>query len=87
MDTSPWPEALTRFGIDDPLEPEKAAPRLRKSLRQAAPYLDSTPPPLAEIRDFTIAGPAGDIPARLYIPQGSQAPAPMCFFTHGAIRY
>ena len=83
METKNWPEALTRFGIEDPLEPAKAAPRMRKSLRQAAPFLDSAAPPLKSVEDFTIAGPAGEIAARLYIPQGSQTPAPLCFFTHG----
>jgi len=83
METKNWPEALTRFGIEDPLEPAKAAPRMRKTLRQAAPFLDSAAPPLQSVQDFTITGPAGEIPARLYIPQGSETPAALCFFTHG----
>lgn len=83
METNHWPEALTKFGIEDPLEPAKAAPRMRKSLRQAAPFLDAVAPPLQSVENFVIAGPDRDIPARLYIPQGSQAPAPICLFTHG----
>ena len=83
METNHWPEALTKFGIEDPLEPAKAAPRMRKSLRQAAPFLDAVAPPLQSVENFVIAGPDRDIPARLYIPQGSQGPAPICLFTHG----
>lgn len=83
METTHWPEALTKFGIEDPLEPAKAAPRMRRSLRQAAPFLDTAAPPVQSVEDFTIPGPAGEIPARLYVPQGSKSPAPLCFFTHG----
>lgn len=83
MDITPWGQALAKFGLDDPLEPASAAPRLRQSLRQAAPLMDSTPPPLDEVRALILPGPAGDIPARLYIPQGSVAPAPTVLFTHG----
>ena len=83
MDTTPWGQALAKFGLDDPLEPAKAAPRLRTSLAQAAPLMDSTPPPLQETRDLAVPGPAGDIPARLYIPQGSTEPAPTCLYIHG----
>lgn len=83
MDTAHWPEALVKFGIDDPFEPSRAAPGMRKALRSAIPHMDVQPPPLEEVQDFAIPGPAGDIPARLYIPYGSAAPAPCALFTHG----
>lgn len=34
-------------------------------------------------RDFTVPGPGGPIPVRLYTPQGSQAPAPLLVYFHG----
>lgn len=81
--TTPWGQALAKFGMDDPLEPAKAAPRLRRSLRQAVPAMEATPPPLAEIRDLTIPGPEGEIPARLYRPPNCEAPSPTVLFMHG----
>ncbi|MGK0266639.1 MAG: acetyl esterase [Maricaulis sp.] len=83
MNTSPWTRALTRFGLEDPFEPGRTATHMRKALRDAAPHLDVTPPPVEAVRDLTIPGPAGDIPARLYIPNGSTAPAPCVLFCHG----
>jgi acetyl esterase len=38
--------------------------------------------PVAEVRDFTIHGPSGPIPARAYDPQSS-APAPALIYFHG----
>jgi acetyl esterase len=38
---------------------------------------------LAIKKDFTIPGPAGDIPARLYDPRNSREPGPVVVFYHG----
>ena len=38
---------------------------------------------LATIRDLTIPGPAGDIPARLFDPRESREPGPVVVFFHG----
>lgn len=83
MDTTAWPQALTKFGLDDPFEPARAAPGLRKSLRDAIPFMDVKPPAVDRVEDLLIPGPAGDTPARLYIPFGSTAPAPVTLFLHG----
>ena len=83
MDTSPWTRALSSFGLDDPFEPGRTMPHMRKALRDAAPHLDATPPPIKAVRELMIPGPAGDIPARLYIPDGSVEPAPCVLFCHG----
>ena len=83
MTTSPWTRALTSFGLDDPFEPGRTTPHMRKALRDAAPHLDVTPPPVEAVRNLTIPGPAGGIPARLYIPNGSAEPAPCVLFCHG----
>ena len=50
METPTWPEALTKFGMPDPLEPARAAPRMREALRNATPHMDVRPPDLAEVR-------------------------------------
>ena len=83
MDTSPWTRALNKFGLEDPFEPGRTAAHMRKALHDAAPHIDVTPPPVEAVRDLTIPGPAGEIPARLYIPNGSTAPAPCLLFCHG----
>ena len=83
MDTSPWTRALNKFGLEDPFEPGRTATHMRKALHDAAPHIDVTPPPVESVRNLTIPGPAGDIPARLYIPNGSVTPAPCLLFCHG----
>lgn len=83
MENSPWGQALSKFGFEDPLEPARAAPRLRESLRQAAPLMDAVPPPLDSVRPVSLPGPAGEMSARYYIPQGSSQPAPCALFLHG----
>ena len=83
MDTTQWPEALVKFGIEDPFEPARTAPRMRQALRNATPHMDVKAPDLAAVEDFAIPGPAGDIPARLYIPFGSVGPAPLTLYMHG----
>ncbi|OLF71882.1 hypothetical protein AWH62_12155 [Maricaulis sp. W15] len=83
MDAPAWPEALTKFGLQDPLEPARAAPRMREALRNAAPHMDVRAPDLAEVRDLAVPGGTGEIAARLYRPNGADAPGPCTFFTHG----
>lgn len=83
MDTSVWTRALSSFGLDDPFEPGRTTSHMRKALRDAAPHLDVTPPAVEAVRNLNIPGPAGDIPARLYIPNGSVEPAPCVLFCHG----
>jgi len=83
MDTSRWPEALVKFGIDDPFEPARSAPHMRRALRNATPHMDVKPPALEAVEELVIPGPAGEIPARLYIPFGSTGPAPMTLYMHG----
>ena len=78
-----WTTALDRFGLEDPFAPDKSARRMREALRTAAPHIDVNPPPLEEVAELTLPGPAGEIPARLYIPNASVAPAPLLVFFHG----
>lgn len=47
--------------------------------------LQSTPPEVAEVRDLSVPGPAGEIPGRAYRPDGAAADAvlPVCMYFHG----
>ena len=81
--TDLWTTALDRLGLEDPFAPGKTAPGMREALRLAAPHIDSRPPPLADVRDLDVPGPAGALRARLYTPNGSDAPAPLLLFFHG----
>lgn len=83
MNTSDWPAALANFNIDEALEPARTAPHMRNALRNATPMLDGKPVDVDAVTDLVLPGAAGDIPARLYIPFGSQAPAPGLLFLHG----
>jgi len=83
METPAWPEAFAKFGMPDPLEPARAAPRMREALLKASPHMDVRPPELAEVRDLEVPGGDGEIAARLYRPNGADAPGPCTFFTHG----
>lgn len=39
--------------------------------------------PVAEVRDIVLPGPGGDLPARLYRPEGIEAPSPALVYFHG----
>lgn len=39
--------------------------------------------PVASIEDLRVPGPAGEIPVRLYVPEGAAAPAPALVYCHG----
>jgi acetyl esterase len=55
----------------------------RQMLLAMRDLLDAPVGPLAVIRDVTIPGPAGSIPARLFDPREERAPGPMMMFFHG----
>ncbi|MBW8480738.1 alpha/beta hydrolase [Actinomadura parmotrematis] len=42
------------------------------------------PVPAADVRDLTIAGPAGDVPIRVFRPAGTTGRLPVLLYTHGA---
>ena len=58
-------------------------PRVRADFDVEAAMLGPDAPALAEVRNFTLAGPAGPIPARLYRPAKLPSPAPCLVFYHG----
>jgi acetyl esterase len=58
-------------------------PAAREVFRAMAGMADPPRGDLAEVKDLGIPGPAGPIPARLYRPSASSAPAPVVLFFHG----
>src|SRR5918911_1758518 len=50
--------------------------------QQKAMALPAEPEPVANVENRLIAGPAGEIPIRIYFPQGS-GPFPMLVYFHG----
>lgn len=55
----------------------------RALVRAMQGVADLPAPPLATVRDFTIPGPAGPIPARLYDADETRGPGPVLLFLHG----
>ena len=45
--------------------------------------VDGEPEPVAQVRDLTVPGPAGDIPVRLYRPDDGDAALPLLIWYHG----
>jgi acetyl esterase len=83
MTNSPWAHALTKLGLDDPFEPDRTAPHMRRVLLRATPHMDVAPPPVDRVEELMVPGGAAPRPARLYVPQGSIDPAPCTLFLHG----
>lgn len=57
--------------------------RVRDTIRLALAGHDTTLPPLAERRVFTLPGAEGPRPVRLYRPDGTTADAPLLIYFHG----
>ncbi len=55
----------------------------RASYREKSARLGGPSAPMAEVRDFTIPGPGGEIPLRLYRPEGVGSPGPALIYVHG----
>jgi acetyl esterase len=62
---------------------EMGVPQARAFLDQAFGNMVPNPEPMAEIRDFTVPGPAGRLPVRLYKPEGSGTNPPLVVYYHG----
>jgi acetyl esterase len=58
-------------------------PELRQQLRTMVSLMDEPAPALPRVEDVRIPGPAGDIPARVYAPQATDAPRPTVAYFHG----
>ena len=58
-------------------------PELRQQLRLMVTLMDEPAPALPRIEDIRIAGPSGEIPARLYAPSAGGAALPSVTYFHG----
>jgi acetyl esterase len=60
---------------------------LDTNYRRIRAQADMIPPAssikMASVRNFTIAGPAGEVPVRLYLPLGMRADGPLLIYMHG----
>jgi acetyl esterase len=68
---------------EGPKTQDVSPPEARELMRAIVEIADLPAGELAVKRDFSIPGPAGDIPARLYDAQGSRGPGPVMVFYHG----
>ena len=62
---------------------EMSVPQARMFLQNAFAAMVPNPEPMAEVHDFTVPGPAGRLPVRLYKPEGASATPPLVVFFHG----
>jgi acetyl esterase len=76
-----WSDMLDSAGLADPFAPGTSRRAGRAALRKLVPVVESSPPPVADIKDISVPGPAGEIPARLYTPD--DALDAMTVFYHG----
>ncbi len=60
----------------------RSIPEVREFSRKGTAILKAAPTALPEVRDIEIPGPAGTIPARVYVPEG-KAPLPVVIYFHG----
>lgn len=78
-----WSDLIARAGLSDPFAPGTSLRNGRAAMCKLVPVMETSPPDIAEVRDLAIPGPAGDIPARLYVPDTGASPAPLTVFFHG----
>lgn len=78
------PQIEAMFAGQPDWGPVRAFPldQLRAAVRQASIQLPPPPVSLANVTDRTIPGPAGDIPVRIYTPEGT-GPFPVTVYFHG----
>ena len=62
---------------------EMSVSQARMFLETAFVGMVPNPEPMAEVRDFTVPGPAGRLPVRLYKPEGADATPPLVVYFHG----
>jgi len=61
----------------------QAVEQARAGYREKSARFGGHAAPMAELRDFSIPGPGGEIRLRLYRPEGLGSPGPALFYVHG----
>jgi acetyl esterase len=72
---------LERFG--GPEIERLPVPQAREQLRREAARVSGRPLPVARVEHAAVAGAAGLLDARLYVPHGSASPSPLLVYFHG----
>ncbi len=85
MTLDPQADAMLRQMEKDgvPDISEMSVPQARMFLQTAFANMVPNPEPMAEVRNFTVPGPAGRLPVRLYKPEGAGLLPPLVVFFHG----
>jgi acetyl esterase len=78
-------EAQAALLKDNPMPPLHEVPpeMLRAGYRMQRQSQDQNAPKDLDVRDFTLPGPHGDVPVRLYEPHGLAAPSGLLVYFHG----
>lgn len=76
-----WSDIISRAGLTDPFAPGTSRRAGRAAFRNLVPIMESVAPPVSDVNDLSVPGPAGEIPARLYTPDN--ALDAMTVFYHG----
>ncbi|MGO8780177.1 MAG: alpha/beta hydrolase [Rhodomicrobium sp.] len=81
------PEVIRLFGLllasgIKPL-PAQTVEQARFDYRNKTAKFGGHTAPMAEVRDFSATGPRGEIPLRLYRPEGLNGPGPALIYVHG----
>jgi len=78
-------EALAKQAAEQPMPPldQLPADMVRAGYRMLRQTQDQNAPQDLDVRDFTVPGPHGDIPVRLYEPKGLAAPSGLLVYFHG----
>ncbi|MGH2975889.1 MAG: alpha/beta hydrolase [Solirubrobacterales bacterium] len=75
---------LARRAGETSLVEGRTVEQARAENREEAPILSGPPQPMARVEAVTIPGPAGDLPARLYVALGApRPPQPLLVYYHG----
>lgn len=82
MPLDPQLEAMFAGSAAWPSVRTQSVPALREAVRSASIQLPGPPVALASVEDRTIPGPAGEIPVRVYTPEGA-GPFPVIAYFHG----
>jgi acetyl esterase len=61
----------------------RSVEQARAENNAGAPVVNGPPRPMARVEELAIPGPAGEIPARLYVPHEAPPPGPLLVYYHG----